>query len=340
MPGFDFNQRPFLVVWEATRACALACRHCRASSQPKPHPRQLATDEGFRLLDQVVRAEPAIFILTGGDPAHRPDYKELLKYAAGKNLRVALSPSATPQLLKTDFNELKALGVARMSLSLDGASRETHNAFRGVAKSWDWTMQALKRARDAALPIQINSTFTRQNIGEFEQFTRLLEELKPAAWTVFLLVPTGRGKVGDLLSGEELEELFNRLYDFSLKAPFPVKTTEGQHYRRVALQRGQKPEEVSGVNDGKGFVFISHTGEICPSGFLPCVAGNVRTDELADVYRNSPVFRELRDSKLLKGKCGRCEFKEICGGSRARAFALTGDYLAEEPLCVYEPLKC
>jgi radical SAM protein with 4Fe4S-binding SPASM domain len=342
MHGVDFNQRPYLVIWEITRACVLACRHCRAASQPQRHPQELTTEEGFRLIDQVARAEPPIFILTGGDPTQRPDHKELLKYAAGKGLRVAFSPSATPKLLHSDFKELKALGVMRMSLSLDGASRETHNAFRGVSRSWDWTMEALQRAREAELPVQLNTTFTRVNIGEFDQFARLLsDEIKPAAWTVFLLVPTGRGKVGDLLTAQELEELFAKMYALSNTVPFPIKTTEGQSYRRYVLQHtppdSRRRPETMGVNDGKGFVFVSHIGEICPSGFLPYVAGNVRSDELIEVYRNSPIFRELRDSSLLKGKCGRCEYKDICGGSRARAYALTGDHMAEEPFCAYEP---
>ncbi|MCY3023134.1 MAG: radical SAM protein [Planctomycetota bacterium] len=338
----DFDLQPYLVVWETTRACVLACRHCRAASQPRRHPQELTTEEGQRFIDQVVRAKPGIFIITGGDPTQRPDFRELVGYAAKQGLRVAFSPSATPKLLGVNLKELKDLGVARMSISVDGACRETHNAFRGVAGSWDWTMQALKNAREADLPIQINTTFTRHNIGELDKFKPLLEELKPSTWSVFLLVPTGRGKVADLLSGQEIEDLFERLYALSRSVPFPIKTTEGQHYRRVVLQHmaaegAQRPAETMGVNDGKGFVFVSHVGDICPSGFLPYVAGNVRTDELIEVYRHSPIFVELRNSSLLKGKCGRCEYKEICGGSRARAYAMTGDHLAEEPFCVYQP---
>ncbi|MGD0091717.1 MAG: TIGR04053 family radical SAM/SPASM domain-containing protein [Planctomycetota bacterium] len=386
MHEMDFNQQPYLVVWECTRACMLACRHCRAASQPRRHPQELTTEEGRRFIEQVARAKPGIFIITGGDPAQRPDFKEMIACGAQQGLRVAFSPSATPKLLGNDFKELKSLGVARMSLSVDGACAETHNAFRGVAKSWDWTMEAIARAQAAELPLQINSTFTRRNIAEFDLFPPLLERIKPATWSVFLLVPTGRGKVEDLLTGQEIEELFERLYVLSQKVPYPIKTTEGQHYRRVILQHsvpqasspavgapasspallvqasspavvphvfpsagqagtpavppGAKPSPFSGsmgVNDGKGFVFVSHVGDICPSGFLPYIAGNVRRDELIEVYRNSPIFRELRDSSLLKGKCGRCEFKDLCGGSRARAYAMTGDHLAEEPFCVYQP---
>lgn len=347
MNELDFSRQPYLVVWECTRACMLVCRHCRAASQPRRHPDELTTEEGRRCIEQVARAKPGIFILTGGDPAQRPDFKELIAYAAQQGLRVAFSPSATPRLLGTDFAELKTLGVARMSLSVDGARAETHNAFRGVPRSWDWTMEAVSRAHAAELPLQINSTFTRRNIAEFDEFPALLERLRPATWSVFLLVPTGRGRTEDLLSGQEMEDLFERLYALSRRVPFPIKTTEGQHYRRVVLQHaaqegtpahdGARLSGSMGVNDGKGFVFVSHVGDICPSGFLPYVAGSVRRDELIAVYREAPIFRELRDGSLLKGKCGRCEYRDICGGSRARAYALTGDHLAEEPFCVYEP---
>lgn len=339
---FDFNQRPFIVIWETTRACRLACRHCRAAAQNHRHPLELTTEEGYAFLDQVSRAEPTVFIFTGGDPIRRPDLKPLIRYAADKGLRVGLSPSATPDFAAADLGELKRLGVDRISLSLDGASRRTHDRFRGIKGTWDWTMVSIGAAARAGLPIQINTTFTRQNIGEFDDFVRLLERVKPVLWSVFQLVPTGRGKTRDLLTADELEDLFVRLCDLSATAPFDIKTTEGHHYRRVVMQRrgaaaAHTARAPLGINDGKGFVFVSHLGEIYPSGFLPLSAGNVRSSELGDVYRNHVLFQQLRDPALLKGKCGRCEFNRICGGSRARAYALTGDYLAEEPLCVYQP---
>jgi radical SAM protein len=370
MIGFDFEKRPFVVIWEVTRACSLVCRHCRASAKVHRHPLELTTEEASRFIDQVVRAAPPLFILTGGDPVRRPDLETIVEYAAQRGLRVGLSPSATPEFVRKDLRDLKRRGVARISLSLDGATRETHDRFRGVPGTWDWTMQAIANAAAAELPIQINTTFTRQNLSEFDGFVERLAEIKPVLWSVFQLVPTGRGKTQDLLTGEEMEWLFHQLYELSKTAPYDIKTTEGHHYRRVVLQQeklnggsgppasgssdarpplqaGVVPGPLSGfglrtraplgINDGKGFVFVSHVGEICPSGFLPLVAGNVRTSELLDVYQHSPIFRQLRDTSLLKGKCGRCEYKNICGGSRARAFALTGDYLAEEPLCVYQP---
>jgi len=339
---YDFNERPFLVVWEMTRACALVCRHCRASAKVRRHPDEIDGDQVYRFVDQVARAQPAIFILTGGDPMQRPDLYDVIGYAAAKGLRVALSPSVTPMFLQADLKRMKELGVARISVSIDGATRESHDRFRGVKGTWDMTMQAIRNIREAGLEMQVNSTFTKQNLGEFDAFVKLMEEVKPVLWSVFQLVPTGRGKVGDLLTGEDLEELFVKMAKLSLQVPYDVKTTEGHHYRRVVLQQTHDKKSLQkrapiGVNDGKGFVFVSHIGEIQPSGFLPITGGWVQKDELLEVYRHHPVFRELRDTSLLKGKCGLCEFKEICGGSRARAYALTGDYLEDETLCVYQP---
>jgi radical SAM protein with 4Fe4S-binding SPASM domain len=336
-----WDQNPFIVIWEVTRACALACRHCRAEANHRRDPRELSTAEAEQLIDQVARAKPKIFILTGGDPMHRNDLLHLVEYGSRRGLHMAMSPSATPRFLKTDLKSFQDAGLKRISLSLDGATRETHDAFRGVPGTWDRTMASVAKAKEIGLSIQINTTFTRQNLSELDGFVEILGEIAPATWSVFQLVPTGRGKMDDLLTGDEMEALFQRLYALSKKVSYAIKTTEGQHYRRVALQQwkrngGSRPV-ASGVNDGKGFVFISHIGEICPSGFLPFTAGTVRTEELIDVYLNAPIFRELRDPDALKGKCRQCDFRTICGGSRARAFAMTGDYLAEEPLCIYQP---
>lgn len=339
---FDFNSRPFIIIWETTRACSLACRHCRASADARRHPLELSTAEAFRLIDQVVACQPALFVMTGGDPVRREDLKELIRYASYRGLRVGLTPSATPELLKEDFVVLKQCGVARLALSLDGSTRASHDTFRGVPGTWDLTMTALQRARAAQLPVQINTTFTRQNLHEFDAFVPLLRGIQPELWSVFQLVPTGRGAQQDLLNAEEMETLFERLSQLSSEVDFDIKTTEGQHYRRVVLQQGGRARGAGlrsplGINDGKGFLFVSHIGSVLPSGFLPLSAGNIRIDNLLDLYRNHPLFRNLRNPEALQGKCGRCEFRTICGGSRARAYAMTGDYLAEEPLCVYQP---
>jgi radical SAM protein with 4Fe4S-binding SPASM domain len=295
------------------------------------------------LIEQVARAKPSIFIMTGGDPRMRPDLEKLVDYAALLGLRVAISPSATPRWLKTDLGHLKDLGLSSISLSLDGASRKTHDAFRGVLGTWDRTMKAIEAAKEAGLYLQINTTITRGIIKELPGFFRVLEDIQPGMWSVFLLVPTGRAAFEDLPTAQEIEELFEQLADAAPHVPYAIKTTEGHHFRRVLLQKrvlskgGHGLAGMQGIGDGKGFVFISHTGEIFPSGFLPLSCGNVRSQELIDIYRDSPVFRSLRNADALKGKCGRCEFRKICGGSRARAYAMTGDYLAEEPLCVYQP---
>ena len=336
-----WDTHPMIVIWETTRACALACRHCRASAICRRDPNELSTQEAEAFIDQVQRAGPRIFILTGGDPVFRPALAHLIRYASERGLHVALSPSATPRFLKSDLAALKSAGLKRMSLSLDGATQESHDAFRGVRGAWGWTMYGIELARQHGIGLQINTTFTRQNLGEFDQFAELLKEIQPEVWSVFQLVPTGRAQPEDLLTASEMELLFERLADYAQEVDFSIKTTEGMHYRRVAWQRwqrrgGKQPFSAS-ISDGKGFVFVSHTGEVFPSGFLPIEAGNVRKDELIDVYRHSPLFQKLRDPDQLKGKCRRCEFKSLCGGSRARAWALCGDEMAAEPLCVYQP---
>lgn len=342
VPAGGFAERPFIVIWEVTRACELACVHCRAEAIERRDPRELRGAQVERLLDQVARAQPQVFVLTGGDPMMRPDLLDIIAGATERGIAVSMSPSATPRFVKADLCRFRDVGLKRVSLSLDGATRETHDRFRGVPGTWDRTMEAIGAAREAGLEVQINTTFTRNNLVEFPAFVRLLREVKPSLWSVFQLVPTGRARPDDLLTGLQMETLFESLFALSHHAPFAIKTTEGQHYRRVAMQLWKrnphmpKPRLLP-VNDGNGFVFISHTGDIQPSGFLPITAGNVRADELLDVYRDSPLFRQLRDPDLLKGKCRRCEFRTICSGSRARAFAMTGDYLAEEPLCIYQP---
>ena len=354
--AIDFNERPFIAIWEVTQACDLACVHCRASAQPDRHPMELSTAEGKRLIDQIAGWKVPVFVLTGGDPIKRPDLFELIGHARSAGVRVSLTPSATPLLTREIVVRLKEAGLARLAVSMDGASAETHDAFRGMSGSFARTLDAVRWANEIGLPVQINTTFSRRNIGEIDAIVALMESLKITLWSVFFLVPTGRGKLDDLLDADEFEQVFAKIYSLSKNAIFDIKTTEAQHYRRFLLQQrvaerragagihaaqekaenniGRAPR---GLNDGKGFVFISHTGEVFPSGFLPLSAGNIRQQELSGLYRESALFRSLRDTSKLEGKCGACEFKEICGGSRARAFALTGNPNAEEPCCSYSP---
>jgi len=340
----DFSDRPAIVIWELTRACGLACRHCRAEATPCALPGQLSPEESRRLIAQIADVQPRVLVLTGGDPAERDDLCDLVAMASNAGLRVALSPSATPRFLRLDLVALREAGVRRISMSLDGANRETHDAFRGVAGTWDWTMESIRKIKEAGIELQINTTITRQNLNELDEFVAYVWGLEPVLWSVFQLVPTGRAQKEDLLSGEEMEWLFGRLWEVGRQVPFDIKTTEGQHFRRVVAQRNaaagiRSPQPPVGVNDGRGFVFVSHTGEVYPSGFLPFSAGNVREGELLDFYRNSPLFQALREEDGFSGKCGCCEFRKLCGGSRARAYAMTGDYLASEPLCTYQPKR-
>jgi AdoMet-dependent heme synthase len=355
----DLNQRPFIVIWETTQACDLACVHCRACAQPLRSALELSTGEAKRLIDEVAALQAPVFVLTGGDPLKRPDIFDLVSYASSHGVRISLTPSATPLLTQDAITRLKQCGLARLAISLDGPTAEIHDAFRRVPGSFAWTLQAIRWAGEIGLPVQINTTITRHNLQHVASIIALLEQLDIVLWSVFFLVPTGRGSAIDLISAEEFEQVFEKLYQTSQRVKFDIKSTEAQHYRRFLVQRrteekrkgngAQVPRAVGmstpdgigraprGINDGKGFVFISHLGEVFPSGFLPISAGNVRTQSLADLYRNSPLLVSLRDTRNLKGKCGVCEFREICGGSRARAHALTGDLFAEEPCCVWQP---
>ena len=355
--SIEFNQRPYIVIWEVTQACDLACVHCRASAQPGRHPLELSTEEGKRLIGEVAQMKVPVFVLTGGDPIKRPDLFELIEHAKSVGVRVSLTPSATPLLTRDVVYRLKEAGLARLAVSLDGSHATVHDAFRGMAGSFERTMETIAWANECGLPVQINTTFSRRNLADFDRIAALMESKKIALWSVFFLVPTGRGKLDDLLAADAFETVFAKLYALSKRARFHIKTTEAQHYRRYVLQqqvaekrrgstdRGEVASKEAdtigraprGLNDGKGFVFVSHTGEVFPSGFLPFAAGSVRTESLGRIYRESPVFQQLRDANQLAGKCGACEFRHICGGSRARAFALTGDPLAEEPCCAYVP---
>ncbi|MBI4300596.1 MAG: TIGR04053 family radical SAM/SPASM domain-containing protein [Chloroflexi bacterium] len=362
MAQIDFDKAPFTVVWEITRACALACLHCRAEAQPKRDPRELTTEEGFRLIDEIKEFGSPIFVLTGGDPMMRRDLPDLIRYSKEKGLRVALAPSATALVTRKSMEMVKEAGIQRVSMSLDGHNAEVHDAFRQTPGSFKRTIGCLNAISEAGLSVQVNSTVSRYNVNYLNELADIVARHGAVQWSVFFLVPAGRGKAEDMISAEQMEEVFNWLYDLSKRSPFDVKSTAAQHYRRVVIQRERAAAEARGeanpqlalagagyqfqdglnrptrgVNDGNGFCFISHIGEVCPSGFLPLVGGNVRERSLIDIYRNSQLFRDLRDPSKLKGKCGRCEFKVVCGGNRGRSYAVTGDYLAEEPYCVYQP---
>ena len=350
----DYHQNPFIVIWEVTRACALKCLHCRAEAQYKADPRQLSFEEGKRLIDQISELDNPLFVFTGGDPLMRPDLFELARYAIeDRKLPVSMTPSATPKVTREAIRKAKEVGLSRWAFSLDGSCADIHDHFRGTKGSFDLTMKGIEYLKELQIPIQVNTTVSRYNLEDLPAIAERVKEMGAVLWSVFFLIPTGRGMEKDMITADEHEEVMRWLTEIQSKMPYGVKATEAPHYRRVFLQEkrklgesfpvnGPKREDLlgrapKGVNDGDGFVFISHIGDVYPSGFLPVVCGNIREQTLGDIYRNSPVMKELRDRSLLKGKCGMCEFKEICGGSRARAYAVTGDYLESDPYCAYIP---
>lgn len=407
MMPVDFNRNPFIVVWEITRACALHCVHCRAEAQHRRHPDELSTEEGKRLLDEIQSMDSPIFVFTGGDPLIREDLFELAAYGKSIGLRVSMTPSATPRVTIDSMKKAAEIGLDRWAFSLDGSNAAIHDRFRGTSGSFDLTMRSLAYLRELGMPLQINTTVCVHNKHDLPHIANLLTEMGVVMWSVFFLVPTGRGKDDDMISPEEGEEILHWLAELGERVPFGVKTTAAPFYRRVLDQRakaaGQAPGEVAGrmlgvpelatttgkhpfaaaaghpgghphgmgghpghsaaagghpgrssspfgagdgkaamraprgVTDGSGFVFISHTGEISPSGFLPLVCGNVREEKLSDVYRTHPVFTSIRSPELYTGKCGVCDYSRMCGGSRARAYTATGDYMGSDPACAYIP---
>jgi len=346
----NFDQAPMLVIWEVTQACDLACVHCRASAQPERNPAELSTEQGYRLLDEIRTFGAPLMVFTGGDPLKRPDLYDLIRYSVKIGLRTNVTPSATPLLTAEAIEGFQAAGIARMAISLDGPDAATHDEFRGIPGTFDRAMFALRHARDIGLDTQLQTTVTRRNMARLAEVAEIAKEVRTRMWSLFFLIVTGRAAEGDDLLAPEYEQVFEFMYELSKTAPFGVKTTEAMHYRRYVAQRikaehgiteNQNAKGVAwrtaGVSDGKGFVFVSHTGEIFPSGFFPVSGGNVLQDSLTDVYRNSGLFLALRDTSQRRGKCGICEYRNICGGSRSRAYALTGDFLAEDPRCVYQP---
>jgi radical SAM protein len=367
----DFNINPFVVIWEMTRACDLACVHCRAAAQSRRSQFELTTEQGFRLLDDIAKLQPKVFVITGGDPLKRDDLYDVIAYAKNAGLEPSVTPSATPLLTPEAIAKMKAQGVKRLAISLDHYRREDHDEFRRVPGSYDLTIRAIEAARDNDIPVQINSTVSKRTAADMPKLAALLAQYPNVVmWSVFFLVPTGRAKTADMIEPEEVETLFGDLYEISKTVPFDVRTTEAMHYRRFVLQQmgvtqidpntglvdasttflmhgrrhlgvqmqsGAITRAPKGVNEAKGFVFISHIGDVFPSGFLPLKAGNVKQQSIVDIYRTSDIFMKLRDTANLKGKCAVCEYRELCGGSRSRAWAALGDAFASDPTCTYQP---
>ncbi len=351
------------MFWELTRACMLACKHCRAKAIKNRHPNELTTEECFDLIDQISKLKP-LLIITGGDPMMRDDLEDIVDYAS-QSLRVAVAFSGTKLANEDRLKALKKAGVHRIAISIDGSNAEKHDGFRGVKGSFHDSLNVIKTAKKLGIEFQINTTVTKENIYDLPNIAKLCSELDPALWDVFFLVPVGRAKAELMPNPQEFEDILCWLYDLN-EMGLRVKSSAATHFRRIRIMRkkGEMPrvgdlydwlrENTSikinksseidakhkpkvGVTDGRGMLFISHIGDVYPSGFLPIKAGNVREQSVKEIYEKSKIFVDLKDPNNLRGKCGVCEYRFICGGSRARAYALTGDYLQAEPCCIYRP---
>jgi MoaA/NifB/PqqE/SkfB family radical SAM enzyme len=334
---FSFDQAPLRIYWEVTRACDLACRHCRAEARTDPDPGELPTPQALALVERLAAFAVAgeslpRLVLTGGDPLKRGDLFELIAAARSRGFKVSVSPSATPLLRPAAIARFTAAGVEAISLSIDGSTAERHDAIRGIAGTFNRTLAAARAAERAGLPVQINTLVSAETIDDLPDIYALVCDVGAARWSLFFLIPVGRGAVLESVSPEQADALMRWAAGLSRGTKPIVTTTEAPHFRRIAQRRGH----AGGVRDGNGILFISHTGDVTPSGFLPIAVGNVTRDDVITLYRDAPLFRALRNPDGFTGRCGVCELRWECGGSRARAFAATGDALAQDPLCSYD----
>ncbi|MCP4375222.1 MAG: radical SAM protein [bacterium] len=333
---------PHLIAWEVTRSCMLACKHCRAAARPEPYSGELSTEECFALLDNIASFSKPIIILTGGEPMLREDIYEIAAHATSLGLPVVMAPCGM-LVDEASVEEMIDAGVRGISISLDGATAESHDDFRGVPGAFDGAMKGIEAARRGGLDFQINTTVTRHNIGELAEIMQLTKDIGATLFNPFLLVPTGRGKdlADQELSPQQYEEALQWLADQQIAGEIPIRVTCAPHYQRIARQKGVKsgPRQVKGCMGGQSFAFISHLGKVQICGFLDIECGDVRAEGLdfRKVWETSPLFQEMRDIDSYHGRCGYCEYKRVCGGCRARAYAMSDDYLDEEPFCTYVP---
>ncbi len=341
-----------MVAWEVTRSCNLRCIHCRASAERGPYPGELSTEEALGLLQDMASFARPVVILTGGEPLLRSDILQLARRGTELGLRMVMAPNGT-LLSVARARELSEAGIQRISISLDGASEETHDAFRCVPGAFQGALQGIRAAKEAGLPFQINTTVTQRNLQELPKIMDAAVQLGAVAHHIFLLVPTGRGKemAADAISPEEYERTLHWFYDQRERVPLQLKATCAPHYYRILRQRARAEGKsvtpqthgldavTRGCLGGCGFCFISHVGDVQPCGYLDVPCGNVRQEPLSSLWQSSRVFEKLRDFDGYKGKCGRCEYRHVCGGCRARAYEITGDYMEDEPFCTYQPRR-
>ena len=351
--NFDVNKTPFIAIWETTQACDVACLDYGDGIQPDADPLELNTQEAEQLIDEVAELRPPIFLMIGADPLKRADIYQLIRHAAVQQLHPVLVLPATPLLTRDAIAELKHAGLSRLVLSLDGSTEELHDLICGVHGSFARTMEAMQWADQWKLRYQITTHFCERNLHDLEDLAALLKTFRISQWSVAFPVPEDAVELEETPSAAQFEEAFARLYALSQKVPFKIKTSEAPHYRRYVLQQqareraeasepswpGDGIPGIMPVNEERGTVFISHTGEVYPCASLLITGGNVRVQKLADIYRSSQIFTLLRDPRYLTGKCGECAFKQVCGGSRARAYAINADMFREDPACIYRPLS-
>ena len=344
----DSDSRPFVLIWEVTQACDLECEHCRADAQPDRHPGELDTAAGKELLENARPfGDGQLVVLSGGDPLIRDDVVELVEYGTDLGLRMTMTPSGTSHLTPSKIAELDRAGLQRLAMSLDGSTVERHDAFRGETGTFEQTVAAANTARGLGVPLQINTTVTETTVDDLPAIADRVADLGAVLWSVFFLVPIGRGSVPEPISPDRADEVMAWLHEEAGRRQYGIKTTEAPQYRRVGLQERSGGSQTavradgigrrSGIRAGDGFAFVSHTGLVYPSGFLPVAGGSVRGSSIVDIYRDSELFENLRDEEQFRGKCGACEYRDVCGGSRSRAYAYTGDPLESDPLCPYGP---
>jgi radical SAM protein with 4Fe4S-binding SPASM domain len=347
--GGNFDLVPLVVIWEVTRGCDLACTCCPVSAKPQRDPLELTTRQGLELLDKIRSLDIPVMVFTGGDPLKRPDLKLLILHSVQIGLCTNVSASPTALLTGKAIDMFRTCGVSCLAMGVDGPDKTTHDNLRGVPGAFDRALFTLLHAKEIGLETQIQTAVTHRNVTYLSRIADIAADVGTSMWNLFFPVVTGHAEEEEELNAEDYERVFEFIYDVSKRAPFQVKTTEAIHYHRYAARRlkaeaglktrdsATKPWRAAGVSDAKGLAFISHTGEIFPSAFLRLSAGNIRFDPLADVYRNSPIFRALRAPEMREGRCRVCEYGDICGGSRARAYLMTGNYLNEDPCCGYQP---
>ena len=350
MSAYRFDRSPRRVYWELTRACDLACRHCRAEAVRDRASDELGTEQCRAVLHDLASGDPPPHVVfTGGDPLKRPDLLSLVRAGVDLGLGVSVAPSATMALSRDTAAALKAAGVAAMSLSVDGPTAAHHDGIRGVLGCFGWTLAAAQHIVSAGIPLQINTVVAAEAVSHLDEMAGLVARLRADRWSLFFLVPVGRGRTLTSLRAREAETTLGWVARRAVTWPFTVTTTEAPHYRRIVVQRlrdaGCTISEIQdspvargfGIRDGNGIMFIAANGDVTPSGFLPLVAGNVRQARPLSIYRHAPLFRGLRDTDGLHGRCGRCSYRTLCGGSRARAWAVSGDVRGEDPLCDWQP---